>query len=82
MERFEFFYENMGVIEKSIQNWTKSVKDFMDNDILFVSILEEFYHGDASSNPTAQHFRTLIKRYRQDRDRIMSGPYADMVGCN
>jgi hypothetical protein len=79
LERFEHFFEKIGTIEKTIQNWTRSVKEFIDNDITFVALLEEFYHGESSSNPTAQQFRALIKRYRQDRDRIMSGPYADMV---
>jgi hypothetical protein len=78
MERFEFMNQHIPDIEKSIHGWMKTIKEHLDTDVLFVTILEEVYYADKSMNSSTLEYQSLLKKYRQGRDRVLNGPYKGM----
>ncbi|KAJ3303798.1 hypothetical protein HDV03_003470 [Kappamyces sp. JEL0829] len=75
-KQFDYLVSHLGSIEKSLNHWLKMLKESIEQQITFTSLLEQVYLADRSGIYVSM--ATLVRQYRQSRDRLLAGPYKDL----
>ena len=77
LKHFEFLQLNLPAIEKSVQTWIKTLKEYLEQDISFTTLLEDEYVNDRSGMYV--NYYQMVRQYRQSRDQLLAGPWNEVV---